>query len=155
MLALRRWLNGSFFAAIHSIVHFGYLYRSSWVDFDVISHFFWSLQSHTFTRKFFLHIELVYRKLTMKATTYEKKNRWQYISETLNMIFAWFALGNYFIAFVCDCFLQLHPYQLIHLLVVRSYRISQLPRLCVEICQYNLALYLYCTLAMVFPIKFR
>jgi len=24
-----RWLNGSFFAAIHSIVHFGYLYRSS------------------------------------------------------------------------------------------------------------------------------
>nr|KIR48602.1 chitin synthase [Cryptococcus bacillisporus CA1280] len=59
----RRWLNGSFFAAIHSIVHFGYLYRSS----------------HTFTRKFFLHVELVY--------------------QTLNMIFAWFALGNYFIAF--------------------------------------------------------
>ena len=25
----RRWLNGSFFAAIHSIVHFGYIYRSS------------------------------------------------------------------------------------------------------------------------------
>jgi chitin synthase len=25
----RRWLNGSFFAAIHSVVHFGYLYRSS------------------------------------------------------------------------------------------------------------------------------
>lgn len=59
----RRWLNGSFFAAIHSIVHFGYLYRSS----------------HSFTRKFFLHIELVY--------------------QTLNMVFAWFALGNYFIAF--------------------------------------------------------
>jgi chitin synthase len=27
-----RWLNGSFFAAIHSIVHFGYLYRSSYVQ---------------------------------------------------------------------------------------------------------------------------
>jgi chitin synthase len=27
----RRWLNGSFFAAIHSIVHFGYIYRSSYV----------------------------------------------------------------------------------------------------------------------------
>ncbi|WWC96588.1 hypothetical protein V866_003456 [Kwoniella sp. B9012] len=59
----RRWLNGSFFAAIHSIVHFGYLYRSS----------------HTFTRKLFLHIELVY--------------------QTLSMIFAWFALGNFYIAF--------------------------------------------------------
>nr|ODN74974.1 chitin synthase [Cryptococcus depauperatus CBS 7841] len=59
----RRWLNGSFFAAIHSIVHFGYLYRSS----------------HTFTRKFFLHIELVYREFYM--------------------IFAWFALGNFYIAF--------------------------------------------------------
>ncbi|WWC88212.1 uncharacterized protein L201_003117 [Kwoniella dendrophila CBS 6074] len=59
----RRWLNGSFFAAIHSIVHFGYLYRSS----------------HTFTRKFFLHIELIY--------------------QTLSMIFAWFALGNFYIAF--------------------------------------------------------
>ncbi|OCF42866.1 chitin synthase [Kwoniella heveanensis CBS 569] len=59
----RRWLNGSFFAAIHSIVHFGYLYRSS----------------HTFTRKLFLHVELVY--------------------QTLSMIFAWFALGNFYIAF--------------------------------------------------------
>ncbi|KAK8865591.1 hypothetical protein IAR55_000735 [Kwoniella newhampshirensis] len=59
----RRWLNGSFFAAIHSIVHFGYLYRSS----------------HTFTRKLFLHVELIY--------------------QTLSMIFAWFALGNFYIAF--------------------------------------------------------
>ncbi|WWD18233.1 hypothetical protein CI109_102683 [Kwoniella shandongensis] len=59
----RRWLNGSFFAAIHSIVHFGYLYRSS----------------HTFTRKLFLHVELVY--------------------QTVSMIFAWFALGNFYIAF--------------------------------------------------------
>ncbi|WRT66006.1 uncharacterized protein IL334_002957 [Kwoniella shivajii] len=59
----RRWLNGSFFAAIHSIVHFGYLYRSS----------------HSFTRKLFLHVELVY--------------------QTLSMIFAWFALGNFYIAF--------------------------------------------------------
>ncbi|ODO12122.1 hypothetical protein I350_00908 [Cryptococcus amylolentus CBS 6273] len=59
----RRWLNGSFFAAIHSIFHFGYLYRSS----------------HTVTRKLFLHVELVY--------------------QTLSMIFAWFALGNFYIAF--------------------------------------------------------
>jgi chitin synthase len=30
MVLTRRWLNGSFFAAIHSVVHFGYLYRSSY-----------------------------------------------------------------------------------------------------------------------------
>ncbi|KAJ9116912.1 Chitin synthase, class 8 [Naganishia vaughanmartiniae] len=59
----RRWLNGSFFAAIHSIFHFGYLYRSK----------------HGFWRKFFLHIELIY--------------------QTYNMIFTWFSLGNYYIAF--------------------------------------------------------
>jgi chitin synthase len=59
----RRWLNGSFFAAIHSIAHFGYLYRSD----------------HSFIRKFFLHIEFIY--------------------QVINNVFAWFALGNYFIAF--------------------------------------------------------
>ncbi|POW08626.1 hypothetical protein PSTT_07328 [Puccinia striiformis] len=41
----RRWLNGSFFAAIHSTVHFGYLYRSS----------------HSFIRKAVLHFEMVYQ----------------------------------------------------------------------------------------------
>jgi cellulose synthase/poly-beta-1,6-N-acetylglucosamine synthase-like glycosyltransferase len=45
----RRWLNGSFFAAIHSVVHFGYLYRSS----------------HGFARKFWLHIELFYTTFNM------------------------------------------------------------------------------------------
>lgn len=60
----RRWLNGSFFAAIHSIVHFGYLYRSS----------------HSVARKFFLHIECLY--------------------QFVNIIFSWFALGNFYIAFI-------------------------------------------------------
>jgi len=60
----RRWLNGSFFAAIHSVVHFGYIYRSS----------------HTFIRKFWIHVEMLY--------------------QCFNLIFSWFALGNYFIAFV-------------------------------------------------------
>ena len=41
----RRWLNGSFFAAIHATVKFGYLYRSD----------------HSMIRKFWLHIELVYQ----------------------------------------------------------------------------------------------
>ncbi|KAF9220531.1 glycosyltransferase family 2 protein [Gyrodon lividus] len=60
----RRWLNGSFFAAIHSTVHFHYIYRSS----------------HTFIRKFWIHIEMFY--------------------QLYNLIFSWFSLGNYYIAFL-------------------------------------------------------
>ncbi|KAK9900585.1 glycosyltransferase family 2 protein [Cystobasidium minutum MCA 4210] len=59
----RRWLNGSFFAAIHATVKFGYLYRSD----------------HSFIRKFWLHIELVY--------------------QLFQQLFAWLSLANYFIAF--------------------------------------------------------
>ncbi|KAG6375949.1 glycosyltransferase family 2 protein [Boletus reticuloceps] len=60
----RRWLNGSFFAAVHSTIHFHYIYRSS----------------HTFLRKFWIHIEMFY--------------------QLYNLIFSWFALGNYYIAFI-------------------------------------------------------
>ncbi|KAF8148234.1 glycosyltransferase family 2 protein [Crassisporium funariophilum] len=59
----RRWLNGSFFAAVHSTVHFHYLYRSS----------------HTFIRKAWIHVEMFY--------------------QLFNLIFAWFSLANYYIAF--------------------------------------------------------
>lgn len=41
----RRWLNGSFFAAIHSTVKFHYIYRSS----------------HSWWRKFWIHIQLLYQ----------------------------------------------------------------------------------------------
>ncbi|KAF8959174.1 glycosyltransferase family 2 protein [Flammula alnicola] len=60
----RRWLNGSFFAAVHSTVHFHYLYRSS----------------HTFIRKAWIHVEMFY--------------------QLFNLIFAWFSLANYYIAFI-------------------------------------------------------
>lgn len=59
----RRWLNGSFFAAIHSLVHFHYIYRSS----------------HSLMRKFWIHIEMFY--------------------QSFNLLFSWFALANYYIAF--------------------------------------------------------
>ncbi|KAF7351028.1 Chitin synthase [Mycena sanguinolenta] len=59
----RRWLNGSFFAAVHSTVHFHYIYRSS----------------HSLLRKFWIHVEILY--------------------QFFNLIFAWFALANYYIAF--------------------------------------------------------
>ena len=60
----RRWLNGSFFAAVHSTVHFYYIYRSA----------------HSVVRKFWIHVEMLY--------------------QLFNLIFSWFALANYFIAFV-------------------------------------------------------
>ncbi|KIP07919.1 glycosyltransferase family 2 protein [Phlebiopsis gigantea 11061_1 CR5-6] len=60
----RRWLNGSFFAAIHSTVHFHYIYRSS----------------HSIFRKFWIHVEMLY--------------------QLFNLIFSWFALGNYYISFI-------------------------------------------------------
>ncbi|EIW81631.1 glycosyltransferase family 2 protein [Coniophora puteana RWD-64-598 SS2] len=60
----RRWLNGSFFAAVHGTVHFHYIYRSA----------------HSVLRKFWIHVEAVY--------------------QLYNLIFSWFALGNFYIAFV-------------------------------------------------------
>ncbi|EPQ26218.1 uncharacterized protein PFL1_06153 [Pseudozyma flocculosa PF-1] len=59
----RRWLNGSFFAGIHSIIKFGYIYRSS----------------HSFGRKFALHVEIVY--------------------QTIQLVFSWFGMANFFISF--------------------------------------------------------
>ena len=63
ILQRRRWLNGSFFAAVYSIVHFYEINRSS----------------HTFIRKIMLFIEFVY--------------------QTINMLFAWFQIGNFFLVF--------------------------------------------------------
>ena len=45
----RRWLNGSFFAAIHSTVHFYYIYRSS----------------HGILRKFWIHVEMLYQTFNL------------------------------------------------------------------------------------------
>ena len=48
----RRWLNGSFFAGLHSIVKFGYIYRSS----------------HSVGRKVALHVEMVYQLINLLFT---------------------------------------------------------------------------------------
>ncbi|KAF2170294.1 glycosyltransferase family 2 protein [Zasmidium cellare ATCC 36951] len=63
ILQRRRWLNGSFFAAVYSLAHFYQLWRSH----------------HAALRKFFLCIEFVY--------------------QLVNMLFAWFAIGNFFLVF--------------------------------------------------------
>ncbi|KAI9805676.1 MAG: Chitin synthase, class 1 [Piccolia ochrophora] len=59
----RRWLNGSFFAAVYALAHAFQIFRSD----------------HSFLRKFMFHIEFFY--------------------QTVNMIFAWFAIGNFFLVF--------------------------------------------------------
>ncbi len=59
----RRWLNGSFFAAVYALVHFYQIFRSS----------------HSAMRKFMFMVEFLY--------------------QLISMIFAWFAVGNFFLVF--------------------------------------------------------
>ncbi|PKS07734.1 hypothetical protein jhhlp_006342 [Lomentospora prolificans] len=63
VLQRRRWLNGSFFAAIYAIAHFHQFFRSD----------------HSIFRKLMFFLEFVFN--------------------TINMIFAWFGLGNFFLVF--------------------------------------------------------
>lgn len=63
ILQRRRWLNGSFFAAIYSTAHFYQFFRSD----------------HSILRKLAFFIEFTFN--------------------TINMIFAWFAIGNFFLVF--------------------------------------------------------
>ncbi|KAK1828392.1 chitin synthase 3 [Podospora conica] len=63
ILQRRRWLNGSFFAALYAIAHFHQFFRSD----------------HSFFRKIMFFVEFVF--------------------QTVNMIFAWFAIGNFFLVF--------------------------------------------------------
>ncbi|KAI4179941.1 MAG: hypothetical protein L6R41_007549 [Letrouitia leprolyta] len=59
----RRWLNGSFFAAVYALAHFYQVNRSD----------------HSFLRKLMLFVEFTY--------------------QSINMLFAWFAIGNFFLVF--------------------------------------------------------
>jgi chitin synthase len=63
ILQRRRWLNGSFFAAVYAIAHFYQIFRSD----------------HSALRKLMFFIEFTY--------------------QTINMLFAWFAIGNFFLVF--------------------------------------------------------
>ncbi|CAO3637898.1 unnamed protein product [Cunninghamella blakesleeana] len=59
----RRWINGSFFAGLYALYHWGNIFRTE----------------HSTGRKFLLLIELIYLSI-----------QW---------VFSWFALGNYFLSF--------------------------------------------------------
>ncbi|KAK4900817.1 hypothetical protein LTR27_001998 [Elasticomyces elasticus] len=63
ILQRRRWLNGSFFAAVYALAHFYQIHRSH----------------HTAIRKFMFYIEFIY--------------------QAINMLFSWFAIGNFFLVF--------------------------------------------------------
>lgn len=63
ILQRRRWLNGSFFAAVYAIAHFWQIFRSG----------------HSTIRNIMFLIEFMY--------------------QTINMIFAWFGLANFFLVF--------------------------------------------------------
>jgi len=63
ILQRRRWLNGSFFAAVYAIAHFYQFFRSD----------------HSMLRKLAFFFEFTFN--------------------TINMIFAWFAIGNFFLVF--------------------------------------------------------
>ena len=63
ILQRRRWLNGSFFAAVYALTHFYQLFRSG----------------HSFLRKIMFLVEFLF--------------------QTINMIFAWFQIGNFFLVF--------------------------------------------------------
>ncbi|KAG9239628.1 chitin synthase 1 [Amylocarpus encephaloides] len=63
ILQRRRWLNGSFFAAVYALAHFYQIFRSD----------------HSFMRKMMFLLEFLF--------------------QTINMIFAWFQLGNFFLVF--------------------------------------------------------
>jgi chitin synthase len=63
ILQRRRWLNGSFFAAVYALAHSYQTLRSS----------------HNIIRQFLFQVEFLY--------------------QTISMIFAWFALGNFFLVF--------------------------------------------------------
>lgn len=64
ILQRRRWLNGSFFAAIYALAHSYQIFRSG----------------HSFIRKIMFHVEFLY--------------------QTISMIFAWFAIGNFYLVFI-------------------------------------------------------
>lgn len=63
ILQRRRWLNGSFFAAVYALAHFYDVFRSS----------------HSMVRKIAFLVEFLY--------------------QAISMVFAWFAIGNFFLVF--------------------------------------------------------
>lgn len=81
----RRWLNGSFFAAIHSTFKFHYIYRSS----------------HTVLRKFWIHVELIYQVFNLIFSWFSLVRICVISPLKYKISLPGFSLkGNYYIAFI-------------------------------------------------------
>lgn len=93
----RRWLNGSFFAAIHSIIKFGRIYRSS----------------HSIGRKILLHIEMLYQVFMLFFSWFSMANyfiTFFILAESMQTIAHWIRVPALiceyiYLAFIIYCFL--------------------------------------------------
>lgn len=93
----RRWLNGSFFAAVHSIIKFGRIYRSR----------------HSVFRKFVLHIEMLYQTFMLFFSWFALANyflAFHILAQSMEDIVSWIhwpaLICEYvYLAFIVYCFL--------------------------------------------------
>lgn len=93
----RRWLNGSFFAAIHSIIKFNYIYRSN----------------HSFFRKTVLHVEMIYQFIQLLFSWFSLANYYlsfNILAESMTDVVHWLHIPSViceyvYLAFLIYCFL--------------------------------------------------
>lgn len=93
----RRWLNGSFFAAIHSIIKFNYIYRSN----------------HSLFRKTVLHIEMVYQLVQLLFSWFSLANYYltfKILAESMTDVVHWLHIPSViceyvYLAILIYCFL--------------------------------------------------
>ncbi|KAL4401441.1 Chitin synthase 4 [Malassezia pachydermatis] len=93
----RRWLNGSFFAGIHSIIKFGHIYRSN----------------HSTGRKIALHIEMIYQLCQLFFSWFSLANYYitfcvlsESVTDSLHWVRVPSIICEYiYLAFLIYCFL--------------------------------------------------
>ena len=77
-------MNGSFFAAIHSTVHFHYIYRSS----------------HSVFRKFWIHVEMLYQLFNLIFSWFALVGRFRHLLSGPSLNSRFLSQGNYYISFI-------------------------------------------------------
>jgi chitin synthase len=80
----RRWLNGSFFAAVYALVHFYQIFRSS----------------HSMMRKMMFMLEFLYQTISMIFSWFAVAKLLGRTGEVLSVIIEWVYLGSLVVCFV-------------------------------------------------------